>query len=83
MVIMADYNPLFQAQARQVCETSNSFNHNQRGENILNDDGSVRWVTTPDVGPKYDNIWTVQGDSTPPFTGREEPKSIDDILVVP
>ncbi len=83
VVIMADYNPLFQAQTRQVSETSNSFNHNQRGENILSDDGSVRWVTTPDVGPKRDNIWTVQGDSTPPFTGREEPKSIDDILVVP
>ena len=83
VVIMADYNPLFQAKTGPVLANSNSFNHDQRGENILCDDGSVRWVTTPDVGPKNDNIWTVQGDSTPPFTGREEPKNPNDILVVP
>ena len=83
VVVMADYNPLFQATTGEVLANANSFNHDQRGENILCDDGSVRWVTTPDVGPRNDNIWTVQGDSKPPFTGCEEPKSPDDILVVP
>lgn len=83
VAVMADYNPLFQGKTRAVNENSNSFNHDLRGENILSDNGAVRWVTTPDVGPRHDNIWTVQGDATPPFTGREEPQSRSDILLVP
>lgn len=83
VVVMADYNPLFEHGISHVGQNSNSFNHAQRGENILSDDGTVRWVTSPNVGPRGDNIWTLQQPVAKTYTGKEEPQSPYDIILVP
>ena len=48
----------------------NSFNHDQAGQNVGFADASVRWETTPQVGPvdatskKPDNIWVTEDTAT-------------------
>ncbi len=82
VVIMAEANPLFAGRPIGAVET-NSFNHRMAGENILCDDGSVRWVTTPLVGPQQDNIYTIQAVAGTRYTGYEQPTSARDIFLVP
>ncbi len=82
VVILADANPLFAG--RPVAGvTANSFNHRGAGENILCDDGAVRWVTTPLVGPRQDNIYTIQTVAGIRYTGYEQPVSARDIFLAP
>ncbi len=82
VVIFADANPLF-ARRAAVDPEENSFNHNEAGENILCDDGSVRWVASPLVGPAHDNIYTLQTVVGTHYTGYEEPASAQDIFLAP
>lgn len=82
VVILADANPLF-AGRPVAAPTANSFNHRLAGENILCDDGSVRWVTTPLVGPRQDNIYTLQTVAGTRYTGYEQPVSARDVFLVP
>ncbi len=82
VVILADANPLFAG--REVTSANmNSFNHRSTGENILCDNGTVRWVASPLVGPQRDNIYTIQTVETTAYTGYEEPDSPHDVFLVP
>lgn len=82
VVILADANPLF-AGRTVAGVTANSFNHHMAGENILCDDGAVRWVSTPLVGPRQDNIYTIQAVAGTTYTGYEQPVSERDIFLAP
>ena len=81
-IILADRNPLFSA---PCCNDprANSFNHGQHGTNILAADGSVLWITNPNVGPHNDNIWTLNDEIHPAYTGVEVSNSPWDIFMVP
>ncbi len=82
VAILADRNPLFfPGGAHNV--NINSWNHNGRGQNVLYDDGSVFWTRSPDVGPAHDNIWTIGSPPVLVYSGVEEPKSPQDIILVP
>ncbi|MBN2446106.1 MAG: DUF1559 domain-containing protein [Phycisphaerae bacterium] len=82
--LLSDENPLFQDglplfdALRQGLSSSkrNSPAHRSAGQNILSLSGHVQWVTTPTVGIKNDNIWTLR-DVTE-YTGREGPSSVYD-----
>ncbi len=82
VVILADANPLFAGRPVDGV-TANTFNHRGAGENILCDNGSVRWVTTPLVGPRQDNIYTIQTVAGVRYTGYEQPVSERDIFLAP
>jgi prepilin-type processing-associated H-X9-DG protein len=64
---------------------ANSANHRGQGTNVLAADGSVSFVTRPDVGPNGDNIWTlVEGNSyRHTYIGTEVAASPDDIFLSP
>jgi hypothetical protein len=82
-IILADRNPLFVTpRAEDIHE--NSPNHAGRGSMVLYADASARWQTTPDVGPKGDNIWTITTKPIPAaYTFREVPASADDVFLAP
>lgn len=82
VAIMADRNPLFYGGGVGQINV-NSWNHARRGQNVLYDDGSVFWTRAPDVGPKHDNIWTLGNPPILVYSGREEPASRNDIILVP
>ncbi len=84
VAVLADRNPLFRGyEVRDLRVNANSWNHGRRGQNVLYDDGSVLWTQTPDVGPDHDNIWTIGSPPIRNYTGMEEPKSPNDIILVP
>jgi type II secretory pathway pseudopilin PulG len=65
VVLAADGNPgvkdLLDAKAKSSAEDLekvNSFNHGQKGQNVLFMDGRVEWMTTPFCGVDKDNIYT-------------------------
>ncbi|MGC8623909.1 MAG: hypothetical protein ACP5VQ_01425 [Phycisphaerae bacterium] len=82
IAILADRNPLFYGAYPQPINV-NSWNHNQRGQNVLYDDGRVVWTRSPDVGPRHDNIWTIGAPPLRTYRGVEEPTSPYDIILVP
>ncbi len=82
IVVLADSNPLFAGRSVTSAQF-NSFNHGGGGQNILYNNGRVRWATTPDVGPNRHNIWTIGNPPRLHYTGREEPASPNDIILVP
>ncbi len=81
-IVLADRNPLF---GDPSCHDphANSFNHGQRGTNVLAADGSVLWVTNPNVGPDNDNIWTISQNDESTYTGTELPVRPNDLFVSP
>ncbi|NNM84471.1 MAG: hypothetical protein HKL96_01745 [Phycisphaerales bacterium] len=82
IAVLADRNPLFVTSSPDTGE-ANSPNHAGQGQNVLFDDGSVRWSKSPDVGPRHDNIWTIGSARRVTYTGLEEPGNPDDIILVP
>ncbi len=56
--LLGDRNPLIDAAklGHHLSPLTNSFNHNQRGQNILMADNSTRWLDVPIVNGS-DNIW--------------------------
>ncbi len=81
-IIMADRNPLFIADAGRDPH-ANSANHGLKGTNVLSADGSVRWASTPDIGPAYDNIWTIGKDCKINYSGTEVAPAADDVFLSP
>jgi hypothetical protein len=72
---------------------ANSLNHNERGQNILFNDGSVIWRTTP-MCESGDNLWLprdieqrlsrkARATVAEPLKGVESPTSSDDAFVGP
>jgi hypothetical protein len=73
-------------------KTTNSRNHprlsgdNIGGQNVAFLNGSVRWVTSPTVGPGGDNIYTVWSDddkSGGTLAEDSMPKDKTDGILVP
>ena len=56
-----------------------STSHRSKGQNILNRDGSVKWICVRIVNG--DDIYTINGVDE--YTGNEVPKDIRDIFLVP
>ncbi len=95
-VFMSDLNPVFEKMFNAF-QTSpghhpkmvlgdkmlklNSFNHNNRGQNIILGSGAVKFVRTRNVGPAADDIFTLKDKTT--YTGTEIPYSDDDIFLAP
>lgn len=52
-------------------EMMNSRNHGGKGQNVLFNDGSVRWCNNPFVGYMRDNIYTRAGVPFPPTSYRK------------
>jgi type II secretory pathway pseudopilin PulG len=52
-------------------EAMNSRNHGGKGQNVLFNDGSVRWCDNPFVGYNRDNIYTRAGPQFPPASVRK------------
>lgn len=85
-IIASDQNPLFaEFDADRQTELDltqkprllqvNSPNHHQAGQNILSNDGSVRFSDTRLIGSQLDDIFTIQ--STTRYTGTETPADHD------
>ncbi len=57
-VLLADRSPVVVRSYRKLVFNpfGNSFNHNERGQNVLLGDSSIMWMTTP-VTAQGDNIW--------------------------
>jgi len=52
--------------------TGNSAAHQREGQNVLFNDGSVRFEKTPNVGVNNDNIWKHWGSTTEPSQEQKE-----------
>ena len=61
LVILGDRNPLVDAtiSGNVVPANSMSINHDERGQNVLMSDGTIRWLIEPMIG--QDNIWLPKG----------------------
>ena len=88
-VIMADSNPIFAqlpensqtivVELRQDQLRINSYNHNNRGQNILFGDGHVNFINDRQIG--HDDIYTLQ--DTDIYQGTETPSCTTDIFLAP
>lgn len=82
--VLADRNPWFRGGEFRgdVGGQGNSHNHGRdAGQNVLFNDGRVRWFETPDVGLDGDNIW-LAGDRRS-YTGTETSRDQNDIFLAP
>ena len=88
---MADKNPLFaefDAEKQSELDLSaapallqaNSPNHGAGGQNVLFNDGSVRFSESRYLGPALDDIFTIKNTSR--YYGNELPQD-DDIFIAP
>ncbi len=90
-ILVSDMNPLFEQlpsqfeqlnlQLNEQTKTLNSINHNRRGQNVLYNDGSVKFVRTRNAGPNGDDIFTIQ--NTTVYQGNETPQNPSDPFVAP
>jgi hypothetical protein len=91
-VIMADMNPLFerlpedfskqfQVKLDRTLSTLNSINHNRRGQNVLFDDGHVKFLKTRFIEISEDDIYTLQ--DTDVYQGCEVPSCETDFFLAP
>jgi len=89
-VIMADWNPLFEElpdnfskqfslRVNKQLLTRNSINHNRRGQNVLFDDGHVKFLKTRYIGT--DDIFTLQDTNV--YQGCEAPSCETDFFLAP
>jgi hypothetical protein len=83
-IVLADRNPMFGIGAVDDAQ-ANSSNHRSQGTNVLAADGSVTFVTQPNVGPHGDNIWTVEEGTSyhHHYDGTEVAATTDDIFLSP
>jgi len=91
-VLIADLNPLFERlpgnysgpfelRLDKDLLSINSPNHKRRGQNVLFDDGSVRFQRTRNTGLLKDDIFTLQ--NTHIYKGVEVPACQSDAFVAP
>jgi hypothetical protein len=91
-VLMSDLNPLFESlpgpdtktllvQLNKELSNLNSINHNRSGQNILLDDGSVKFLKTRCFGVEGDDIFTLQ--NTEVYHGVEVPLCESDTFLAP
>ncbi len=95
-VVMADCNPLFEELTRdfskafylQVDKKSSKFNSSnhsflgcRRGQNVLFEDGHVRFLRTRHVDGSGDDIFTLQ--NTESYHGFEVPFDETDLFLAP
>jgi hypothetical protein len=96
MAVLADRNPLFRVNEQNelafdpsVAVTSNSRLHDGKGQNVLLNNLTVKWIESPqlpkvnrETGEEHvDNIWTAEGVDH--YTGTESPQSPIDSHLVP
>lgn len=83
--LAADANPLFQQGQFQRGEngtlTPNSRTHGGRGQNVLFNDGSTKFIKTPILGETNDNIWLA--DDIEDYQGTEAQQSATDAFLTP
>jgi hypothetical protein len=91
-VLMADVNPIFEQLPSNYSEgflrelnkrlmQANSTNHTGRGQNVMFNDGSVRFTISRILGPKQDDIYTIEGKNK--YQGNEVPVSWADVFLAP
>ncbi|MCK4913847.1 MAG: hypothetical protein KAI59_06765 [Planctomycetes bacterium] len=90
-VLMADLNPLFETlplyteslnlKLNKKLSTSNSINHERRGQNVLFGDGSVKFIKVRRVGLSEDDIFTLRDTNT--YRGVEVPTCESDVFLAP
>lgn len=91
-VLIADLNPLFEklpkdyskplkVKLNRILSTTNSKNHNRRGQNILFSDGRADFIKKRNVGILQDDIFTVH--DTDIYHGVELPGSQNDVFLAP
>jgi hypothetical protein len=91
-ILISDLNPLFESlpapdtgtllvQLNKELSSLNSINHNRRGQNVLLEDGSVRFLKTRCFGVIDDDIFTLQ--NTQVYHGVEVPLSESDTFLAP
>ncbi len=91
-VLISDLNPLFEQlpgdysnqlklKPNKELLTSNSINHDRRGQNVLFGNGGVKFLKTRQLGVTDDDIFTIQ--NTPVYQGCEVPSSQTDAFVAP
>ncbi|MBX3357392.1 MAG: hypothetical protein KF745_03090 [Phycisphaeraceae bacterium] len=94
-VILADRSPVVVRSFHTLTFNpfGSSFNHNERGQNVLMGDGAVVWMRSP-VDAQGDNIWLprcvedlvarlADPGQADPITGKEVPGSAEDSHVGP
>ena len=92
--LLSDLSPLFDAPPGCGCDsnsfnlslnkkltTSNSINHNRRGQNVLSGDGSIRFNCNRRTGLFEDDIFTLQNVSE--YKGVEVPECETDTFLAP
>jgi len=91
-ILISDLNPLFESLPRPDAKTLviqlnkelsnlNSANHNRRGQNVLLDDGSVKFLKARCFGAAEDDIFTLQ--NTKVYQGVEVPLCESDTFLAP
>ena len=91
-ILISDLNPLFEALPGPDAKTLivrlnkellniNSANHNRMGQNVLLDDGSVKFLKTRHFGVTQDDIFTLQ--NTKVYQGVEVPLCESDTFLAP
>ncbi len=97
VVVLADASPVVRRAIRRevILPFENSLNHDGRGQNVLFNDGSSTWLSTPNLPQgRGDNIWLPRNIEaeiarmqrtamTDPIEGTEEPEREDDSFVGP
>ncbi len=91
-ILISDLNPLFEAlpgpdektlivRLNKELSNLNSANHNRKGQNVLLDDGSVKFLKTRRFGVVEDDIFTLQ--NTKVYQGVEVPLCESDTFLAP
>jgi hypothetical protein len=91
-ILISDLNPLFEVLPGPDAKTLivrlnkellniNSANHNRMGQNVLLDDGSVKFLKTRHFGAAKDDIFTLQ--NTKVYQGVEVPLCESDTFLAP
>jgi hypothetical protein len=84
MILVSDLNPLFEVlpvRLNKELLNLNSANHNRTGQNVLLNDGSVKFLKTRHFGVAEDDIFTLQ--NTKLYQGVEVPLCESDIFLAP
>lgn len=83
--LAADANPLFQKgkfhRGTDGTLTPNSHTHGGKGQNVLFNDGSIRFIKTPVLDESDDNIWTA--NNIEDYQGTEAQQSATDAFLTP
>jgi hypothetical protein len=91
-ILISDLNPLFESlpgpntqtleiRLNKELSNLNSINHNRRGQNVLLDDGSMKFLKTRCFGAAEDDIFTLQNTNV--YQGVEVPLCETDTFLAP